>query len=242
MPAQELPPSDQSGPVLDRAAVFNVLVSGSIDEGEQLLKNALELKPRATPVELPLGHQLGYAACRAMEKKDWLRAVALAGRAFTALDAYLALPGLDGVQRARALAIKAYITDVVLLDPETALAVALEALRSDSANATAQAIVNRLPGGLLPNVTSPSSASDATVEKARAPSLSVSFRQGSGRALTIRGVVGSTCSLETSVDLQSWAILWQGQLEAADLTLDLSEATEQYRFYRIRMVEGAKGD
>jgi hypothetical protein len=152
--AQDLIPSGQGGSLPDRAALFDELVTGSVDEGERLLRSLLELRPRATPVELPLGHQLGYAACRAMEKKDWTRAVLLAGRAFAALDVFLAVPELNAVQRARALAIKAYITEVVLLDQETALALALEALRLDAANATARAILDRLPGRLLVDVAS----------------------------------------------------------------------------------------
>ena len=147
--AQDLIPSGPGGSLPDRAALFDELVTGSVDEGERLLRSLLELRTRATPSELPLGHQLGYAACRAMETKDWARAVLLAGRAFAALDVFLAVPELTDVQRARALAIKAYITEVVLLDDETALTLALEALRLDAENANARAIVDRLPGGLL---------------------------------------------------------------------------------------------
>jgi len=148
--AQELISPEPGGWVPDRAAMFDELVTGSVDEGERLLKSALELKPRATPVGLPLGHQLGYAACRAMEQDNWERAVLTAGRAFAALDVFLALPDLTAVQRARALGVKAYISEVVLRDDEATLALALEALRLDAENANALAILDRLPAGLRP--------------------------------------------------------------------------------------------
>jgi len=240
--AQDLTSPEQGGPVLDRVALFDELVTGSIEEGEQLLRSALEIRPRATPVELPLGHQLGYAACRAMETKDWARAVLLAGRAFAALDVFLAVPELTDVQRARALAIKAYITEVVLLDDETALTLALEALRLDAENANARAIVDRLPGGLLAGGASALSVYDTGPEKARGPSLSFSSGQDSRRTLVIQGVPGGTYCLETSTDLQSWTMTWKGWLEASSLTMDLNEATESYRFYRIRLMEGTEGD
>ena len=96
--AQDVTSPEPSSGVPDRAGMFDELVTGSVDEGERLLRNALELKPRTTPVELPLGHQLGYAACRAMEQGDWGRAVLLAGRAFAALDVFLGLPDLTVVQ------------------------------------------------------------------------------------------------------------------------------------------------
>jgi len=35
---------------------------------------------------------------------------------------------------------------------------------------------------------------------------------------------------------------WKGWLEASSLTMDLNEATESYRFYRIRLMEGTEGD
>ena len=240
--AQDLIPSGPGGSLPDRAALFDELVTGSVDEGERLLRSLLELRPRATPSELPLGHQLGYAACRAMEQNNWERAVLLAGRAFAALDVFLAVPELTDVQRARALAIKAYITEVVLLDDETALTLALEALRLDAGNANARGIVDRLPGGLLVGGASALSVYDTGPEKARGPSLSFSSGQDSRRTLVIQGVPGGIYCLETSTDLQSWTMTWKGWLEASSLTMDLNEATESYRFYRIRMVEGAKGD
>ncbi|MBI2925738.1 MAG: hypothetical protein HYY24_08545 [Verrucomicrobia bacterium] len=228
-----LPPEK---PAPTRVEIFRELVSGSMDEGERLLTEKLQARPRRSPVELPLGHGLAYAACRASEEELPLRAVLLVESAFTKLDSYLAGSDLSNVNRARALDIKAYVYEVVLHDHDSAYALALEASRLDPDNESVRAILDRLelrrPSARAFGLSTPHVNAGYRVAPTEA-ALSFADAPAGGRELVMRTPAPGAYRLETSTDLVGWTEAWRGRLEAGPVAIGLEAAGEPHRFYRL---------
>lgn len=240
--AQEVQPPLDSPTTSNRLTLFQGLVEGDLSEGERRLRESLEARPRLSPVELRLGYELGYAACRASEQKVRVRALLLADRAFAALETYLARAELAAAQRAQALGVKAYIAEMVLRDRETAHAFAQEALRWDPENAGALAVLERVQGLGLEGRLFAANTPYLNAAYNIAPkdlTLWPSVDSRGGRVFIIRGEMGSRYRLDTSTDLETWTEVRQGVLESETVTLPIDGGTDPQRFYRFRLLEEA---
>lgn len=188
-----------------------------------------------TARSLALAYQLCNTACTAARDVSRLRALELAERAFDRLDGVLGDTGADQLDRASASYLKAYVFEVALKDTASAREWALRAIELNPEHAAARTLVDRIGeqradvrvfGLTTPRVNASYAAETGT------PRLTLAGTADVTKRLRLSAVAGD-CRVESSRDLVTWEKLWTGKVGETGIEIDLTQADEDRRFYRV---------